>query len=263
MGCDIHCHIEEFTPPREGKKNRNGDQAQGYSFGVAHFVNLGRNYRLFALMAGVRNDPLNPVTPVADPKGVPATVAFRTQRAYSVRVEDQADDEGEAVTKETAQQWVDNGYSVWMNDDHTLVSGPDWHTASWLTIEELEKVQELYASEEFPCTSWGETKDQFERLMGEHAVMGESRIPLEVAKKRASFGGDALDAHADEDGMVRMMVQTDQRNPFMPNEQVRVEMGNRERAGEDQSLKAIIDFMKAWPKVSSDGELRLVFWFDN
>jgi hypothetical protein len=41
-----------------------------------------------------------------------------------------------------------------MDEDHTRISHPDWHSASWLTADELARVIDAYESIEFPERSW-------------------------------------------------------------------------------------------------------------
>ena len=56
MGCDIHFHSEVKI---RGKWHHHSEQK------------VERNYILFAKMAGVRNDPKNPIKPISIPKGLP------------------------------------------------------------------------------------------------------------------------------------------------------------------------------------------------
>jgi len=64
MGCDIHCYVEILTD--------NGWEIQNVS------VLQDRNYRLFAILAGVRNE--FGIKPIALPKGIPwnSSKEFRT-----------------------------------------------------------------------------------------------------------------------------------------------------------------------------------------
>ncbi len=67
---------------------------------------VGRDYELFSKMAGVRNyDPI--IEPLAEPRGVPADATFLTKFDY----------------------------------EHM---GSDAHTPSWLSCEEIEKLEEWY-----------------------------------------------------------------------------------------------------------------------
>lgn len=93
MGCDIHLHIEikvdgiweHWSAP-----------------------SVGRNYLLFAIMAGVRN--YNEITPVAKPKGLPQDISKLTKM------------------------------------DYNQMAG-DAHTASYLDHKEMAKVEAMYKNE--------------------------------------------------------------------------------------------------------------------
>lgn len=65
MGCDIHLHTEIKV---NGKWEHYGNPS------------VDRNYRLFALMAGVRNDL--GVVPICEPKGLPNDLAAVTAMDY-------------------------------------------------------------------------------------------------------------------------------------------------------------------------------------
>lgn len=84
MGCDIHLHIEVKV---------NGKWEHWSA------PNVNRSYRLFALMAGVRN--YYEIAPVAQPKGFP--------------------EDASALTKFDYENW-----------------GADAHSTSWLSGEELD-----------------------------------------------------------------------------------------------------------------------------
>ena len=65
MGCDIHAHIEVKVEDK-----------------WRHFStpSVERNYRLFALMAGVRN--YDEIEPIAEPKGLPEDITYLTKIDY-------------------------------------------------------------------------------------------------------------------------------------------------------------------------------------
>lgn len=113
MGCDIHLVVE--------KRGENGEWVRAESMGQPWWVKdgsqleepvrqewyRGRNYALFAMLAGVRNYPgldyksnKQLLTPIAEPRGLPADVTEETKK-YS-------------------DEW-----------------GIDGHSHSWLTLEEL------------------------------------------------------------------------------------------------------------------------------
>lgn len=64
MGCDIYCHFEVKIK----------DKWEHYSE-----PNIGRNYALFGLMAGVRNYDIEPII---QPKGLPDNLSIITQMCW-------------------------------------------------------------------------------------------------------------------------------------------------------------------------------------
>ena len=155
MGCDIHAYIDyDYRQNDDGKwiaMNWVSDAGIG-----------GRNYTLFALMAGVRYDPRTDkdFTPLFQPRGLPESTSWDVKEAYCLHVsdEDWAQDADGYCTTEQAQKWTTpDGWaapSVWMDEGHTVISHPDWHSVSWLTVEELEQVAKAYETIRFPEMSW-------------------------------------------------------------------------------------------------------------
>jgi hypothetical protein len=97
MGCDIHPYIQYKAE---------------HEWLVGWSVEIGRNYDLFGLMAGVRGG----AEPVADVRGLPGRVAWLI--------------DDEAFLYEDGERRLD----------------PDGHTHSWLTIDELREVHKRYHS---------------------------------------------------------------------------------------------------------------------
>jgi hypothetical protein len=117
MGCDIHALIER----KEVHRNRDGEVYR------VEWINsgdpdIGRNYELFAVLAGVRN--YTGVTPICEPKGIPAFVKFET---YSdgerwVRWDRERIDEKPCREFERLME----------------AYGEDGHSGSWLTLAEIK-----------------------------------------------------------------------------------------------------------------------------
>ncbi len=126
MGCDIHCMIE----------HRDADGERWYSFAYNMF-NPGRDYRMFALMANVRNS-YDKITPLYETKGVPDDMSCSTKNEMSLFITDSNTDKDGYCSKENAERWVYRGWSSWVNENR--VTHPDWHSFSWLSKEEYEKV---------------------------------------------------------------------------------------------------------------------------
>ena len=146
MGCDIHDWAEVRGP--DGRWTKCGDVFAYTYFDPNEPENewnrrltdspySGRNYRLFAVLAGVRND--YGIRPIAKPRGVPDDVSPKVLKEYVLTVvpERTAENEEERVcTARDAERWVAGGSSVWIEEGR-MVTNPDWHSASWLTLREL------------------------------------------------------------------------------------------------------------------------------
>lgn len=112
MGCDIHCYAEVKTNNKWKKvgsifknpwyiwyKDNNKEVPKNEK----EFTDSpydGRNYNLFSILAGVRND--YNILPISNPKGLPNDISNEVRGKYSV--------------------WEDDG-----------------HSASWLTTKELKE----------------------------------------------------------------------------------------------------------------------------
>lgn len=135
MGCDIHCCIEYASSWNSG----------GWRWDYTRFaceLNVGRDYDLFALMAGVRGE--EGLIPVCEPKGLPEDVStgFLLRSGYLIDDELAALEVDGYCSREEAEQWVRDGSSEHING--SAVTNPDWHSLSWLNVAELEEVQRRY-----------------------------------------------------------------------------------------------------------------------
>lgn len=136
MGCDIHGpYLEQMLC--------NSDGEVVWNF-VAKF-DLSRNYFLFSLLANVRS--YGDKDGGFEPKGMPLDISYQTKEDYTLFV---CDKEEEPIHEEgyasnvNAERWVREGSSfVWQRDEDgkiLRISGPDWHSANWLSSEELSIV---------------------------------------------------------------------------------------------------------------------------
>ena len=124
MGCDIHAFIDYDCDMTDWT----------YANSFAEEIDLPRNYLLFGLLAGVRQRI--DVEPVSLPKGLPDKVSWPVERRYTIYISD--------VERDKVQQWLANGWStLWRNH---RITNPDWHSASWLSVDELEEVERRYDS---------------------------------------------------------------------------------------------------------------------
>jgi hypothetical protein len=135
MGCDIHCCIEYAS-------SRRSDGSRWDYTPFACELNVGRDYDLFALMAGVRGE--RGIIPVCEPKGLPEDVStvFLLRSGYQIDDELAAHEADGYCSREEAEQWVRDGSSEYIGG--SAVTNPDWHSPSWLNVAELEEVQRRY-----------------------------------------------------------------------------------------------------------------------
>jgi len=120
MGCDIHCYIEY----------KRKDWNSWSPFGGC--INPGRNYRLFAALAGVRN--AYDILPVVEPRGYPTDAAYMAESDNWLFVRD-GKYEGHC-SRESAERYVASCGSRYKDSEKAFVSNPDWHSHSWLTPDE-------------------------------------------------------------------------------------------------------------------------------
>lgn len=124
MGCDIHGYIEyeKFT------------KQDGTPYMDCFGKNLGdRDYLMFGLLAGVRRDGC-----IYEPRGIPQNIGFTVKSAYHLFVIDGETDSEGMTSRENADRWVNSGISEYIEEN--WITNPDWHTPSWLTVEEYENV---------------------------------------------------------------------------------------------------------------------------
>ena len=142
MGCDIHPHIEFFEATVAGKAKNNSLQARSF----ASNIDLGRNYTLFSVMAGVRGC----ATPVVMPRGAPdsPSLSFEVRNCYYANVIDGETSKGiNGYSREIANKLVQDGKTVFGDDHQSTIIDPNWHTPSWLTASELIQVRKQYLIE--------------------------------------------------------------------------------------------------------------------
>jgi len=157
MGCDIHCYIEYSSEPQPGTTNR-------YWFNFGGRINPGRDYDLFTKIAGVRS--YGETKQMFEPRGIPDDIGWETKGDYLLRVveaeEDYVDGEGVASLAK-AEKWVARGISRWVAlEEHPqyYVTGPDWHSATWLTPNEWWAVLEAPRP-----ASWGGIDDDYYAML--------------------------------------------------------------------------------------------------
>lgn len=147
MGCDIHCYIEYRN---RDKKSINGDVVESSWSSFGGRINPGRNYGIFTLMAGVRSWGKEDEQLLFKPKELLEGLGYSARSdnyLYITTGEECKCGECINVTAEKAKKWVESGSSKYVNNQRgepTWVSHPDWHSHSWLSVEEFRQVLEKY-----------------------------------------------------------------------------------------------------------------------
>lgn len=130
MGCDIHAYID-YTAPFNPE-----DRCCGLGR-----IRICRDYVLFGIVAGIRSD----TRPVVEPKGMPTVYSYEVQQDYLLWINDHGkeDEPDGTCSSADAKKWVERGQSEYALDGK-FITAPDWHTHTWLTLEELKEVRTRY-----------------------------------------------------------------------------------------------------------------------
>jgi hypothetical protein len=128
MGCDIHAFVEYIDPNW-------ADQPRFLAK-----VHIRRDYSLFGIMAGVRRS--QGLEPVSLPKGLPKEISYQLQsEAYLFVVDKEEINEQGCCTRKDAERWGNN----YVDEKKKFVQHPDWHSHSWLSLEEVREVIRRYS----------------------------------------------------------------------------------------------------------------------
>lgn len=120
MGCDIHLFLE-YRHLNNSWRNFGGP------------LNPGRNYNLFAALAGVRGGGAGAI-----PKGLPDDIGCVTKYHNEMCVVDKEPLEENCISLAVAEKWVASGASKFTHGK-SKVTHPDWHSHSWSTVEEFRQ----------------------------------------------------------------------------------------------------------------------------
>lgn len=272
MGCDIHAFVEIA---HIGNEEKNWTSLCDYRF--------GRNYLLFALMAGVRryeylpdaeqleqalskrgvkklDDPFlsaaevetivreasdSGITmgqPSFEEKGIPRNLGHCAAAAYTLNVVKDGDPEAntDGCCSETeADAWVSGGSSEiwdrWQDGTVMRVTGPDWHTPSWLDTEEMTILaQRLRASLE--------------------ARIPDAKVEQDKSLKWAQNALERATSEQDAEAIVRATREVKKATRWATWNPLR-----------DESLARVEALVALMQRLEADGTLRarVVFWFDN
>lgn len=155
MGADIHMYVEYRNKKQAKERDARGEKPYWLAYG--NRVNPGRNYIMFAILAGVRGEYDESFHPKGKlPKDMMSwtTASDAFMHIYPKKHEDK---EWEGfVTLEKATKWETWGRQIIINEngEPTHIEHPDWHSHTWMSIEELKKAYKIYAKK--ASKEWGE-----------------------------------------------------------------------------------------------------------
>ena len=260
MGCDIHVYVEKLNPETKEWEFQRPPEIQLYYYpntmtepAVGEYWYWGRNYRLFAMLADVRNyasstgwgsPERRKVEPLSAPRGVPEDASPTYRKLVG--------NESCCALYNDAGDW-----SHVPGCDEVTGWGVDGHSHSWFTLRELMLVdwdkKSLYESGWVSAT-------EFERWRTQGAPTSWS----------GSIGGGSI-KHVSNDEMATLIktgaahvndlnerVRWDQRDKYFT--EVSWTESWRSAAGGDWF--EFLDRIK--PLTLDDGsDVRVVFFFDN
>ena len=122
VGCDIHLHVEVKLGDSWFHASMSGE--------FSHRV-----YGMFAALANVRNHFRISTIPC---RGIPSDASSGTLSHYLFRVTDKAS-APLGVSREVAEDYVRRGICVYWLDNKNFITGPNWHSGSWCSVDELEE----------------------------------------------------------------------------------------------------------------------------
>jgi len=147
MGCDIHAYIEHYS-----KK----DLLTGKCFVDSYCgrINFGRDYLMFGLLAGVRSLE----APVVPTRGLPTNppLSWECATEYYLRVVGDEEYEtakrdllGQRLISKSKLDQVNTSYygGKLQPDSQNMIPDPDYHSITWLTLDELIMVRKRYLLE--------------------------------------------------------------------------------------------------------------------
>ncbi|UII80064.1 hypothetical protein [Flagellimonas sp. CMM7] len=136
MGCDIHMYVEY-------KKK---ETARDYWCGFGKRINPGRNYWMFGILSnGVRSEQEYSF----EAKGLPEDMSYASKWDSRCYISEDGEGEGEC-TLESALKWRESyGCKIYFrNEEAYACDDPDWHSHSWLTLNEYKNALEIYNNKE-------------------------------------------------------------------------------------------------------------------
>lgn len=157
MGCDIHAYIEY----------KMFDQNDGTPYYNCFGERISdRDYVMFGILAGVRRDGC-----IFEPRGLPEHVSMVVRWDFNLFITETGEG-SDCTTRENAERWVQEGSSKWSDDEHNLVTNPDWRTPSWLNQYEFEQCLNSRKN----IKDYGDVDPQWDAILAAMKVLPSSRL---------------------------------------------------------------------------------------
>lgn len=253
MGCDIHLYVEKWNPQTERwesadtwSKNKyydptedDGERPLAVAYEDSFYNN--RNYRLFGMLADVRNgrrgfggaDMGNAVTPMAEPRGLPEDVCSE----------------------------IENESDYW---------GLDGHSHSWLTLAELLNYDWTQVVQ---CRGYVTALEYFQNILkrpGRKGVpesfsadvfgRGVKKIPPEEMERVIN---GILELSRDQAPHYREQIELIKDNPQLAHLYTRLEWTETYYELASDFFGTVIPRLLALSDSKDQDDVRIVFWFDN
>jgi hypothetical protein len=141
MGCDIHAYIEFFS------KSDFKNSRKCFVDCFAGELSFGRDYILFGLVAGVRHH----LPPLIKARGIPTEpeLSYTVSDAYYLNVvaDDAARFSDNSIRRTLAEEYVSEGYAHYTDSTKSHITNPNYHSATYLTLDELLTIRKMYLTE--------------------------------------------------------------------------------------------------------------------
>lgn len=144
MGCDIHAYIE--TRRRLTKEEEERSHFWNRWDGTKELP-FHRDYYIFSELASVRGGGAD----TFETRGIPEDLSYQVKSEYALYVIDGDEpSEQHEVSREDGERYAK--YGGWYDKENKWVNHPDWHSASWANLKELEYIYSQYKNKyDYSC----------------------------------------------------------------------------------------------------------------
>jgi hypothetical protein len=138
MGCDIHAYVEMYY----------SHKSNSFVDCFVENISMGRDYKLFGLLADVRS--IHPEN--LQPKGIPTTPELSYMCAHHYYLSVCEHDKNNSVyygysrsiLRDEAEKLIAQGRTAYIDAGKTIITNPDYHSATYLCLAEMMQVRKRY-----------------------------------------------------------------------------------------------------------------------